>query len=121
MWANLPAAWEEHRNPARTSTFAGLLPSCSKEFEISDSHIYPVLTQPILDDLFEVVSFELPQLMMIEVVCRHYKKDLNIVEEEREVRRDFGSTFTYRFRWHLSCSMELPSAEEEVESHRTNK
>ncbi|KAJ4356373.1 uncharacterized protein N0V89_004406 [Didymosphaeria variabile] len=117
MWANLPGAWEESRDPGLTNTFAGLLPPCLKELRLFDSHAQPVLKQPVLDNLLQVAGFELRELMSIEVVSKHdhSKKDLNILEEEREIRRDSGSVFTYRFRWSHFHSFELPKTAEELE------
>lgn len=116
MFGHLPVAWEEFRDPAVTSTFAGLLPSSLKEFKIYDSHTYPLLTQPVLICLLETASFELPDLTTLEVISSHdhSKEELNILEEEREMRRDSGTTFTYRFRWSHFNGFKLPRTAEET-------
>ncbi|KAF2448721.1 hypothetical protein P171DRAFT_518197 [Karstenula rhodostoma CBS 690.94] len=113
----LPVAWEEYRNPAVTSTFAGFLPSSLKEFKIFDSHTYPVLTQPVLDCLLETASIELQELTTLEVISSHKLKDLNIIEEEGEIRRGSGNTFTYRIGWSHFNRFKLPRTTEETESY----
>lgn len=89
----------ENHGALLVTTFAGILPLSLTELRPHDSHTQPFFTEVNIGSFVETARVELRELKNLDIISSLDRVGTGLLVEEREIRRESGTTLTYSFKW----------------------